>query len=105
MRTPRQLFERRAKSGTLWEGPASIFDGAEVGFAHGFYAMTDDGQGLLLRGGLPVRLTMVDDAPGDALNGACHLEVAGPNDPPTKPGRIVPLTVEPIVGRASVDGG
>lgn len=86
-------------AGERYEGPAAWCDGPEVGFARGPYALTADGKDLLRP---LVRLVMVDDAPGDPDDGACHYEIAGPNDYPQK-GRPVALEAR-LEGRAEVSG-
>lgn len=92
------LFRRKPAPGTRWDGPAAWCDDASVDHRRGFYALTDDGKAL--RRPL-VRLVGVDDAPGDPTDGAWHLEVAGPDDPPQKEGRIVSFEFEGQ-GRAGV---
>lgn len=97
------LLDTSIAPGTQWDGPHAW----STDFPHtvpmaGFYALTDDGKQL--RRPL-IRLVGVDDAPpvedatlvafetGDGvvvqraphdLNGAWHLEVAGPDDPPQR---------------------
>jgi len=95
----------RPRPGTVWTGPAAYFDGngpPEPGLVWpGFYALDVDGKSLRRP---VVRLVSVDDAPGDPEDGAWHLEVAGPNDPPHRGGNVVPLEADAI-GSASVDAG
>lgn len=87
------MSKTNPKRGELWKGPKGIFDGAEVGHRHGFYALTADGKELLKVGGKPVRLTHVDLAPGDEYKGDEEFRVAGPNDPDTVQGNLVGLEV------------
>lgn len=86
-----QSFAARAK----YTGLKAFCNDDSVGFVPGFYALTDDGKQLLLRGGKPVRLMHVDLAPGDPDDGSEEFLVAGPKDPPqSEKGRIVPLEPE-----------
>lgn len=81
---PPQSYE----PGDRYEGPSCYCHDYAMVERPGYYALTEDGQQLqdpLLR------LVMIDDAPGDAENPACHLEVASDTDPPMKQGPIVPL--------------
>lgn len=70
----------RPRPGTVWDGPAAIYDDASVDHRHGAYALTGDGKGLLRTVlGKPVRLVTVVAADGDH-----HYEVAGKKDAPVK---------------------
>lgn len=98
-----RFFRSRTASGpqpgSPWDGFAAWCSDSSVDHRAGFYALTDDGRDLLRP---LVRLTMIDDAPGNPENGACHLVVSGPDDPPQAPaGRIVEFDVS-VVGRAEV---
>lgn len=80
----------------VYDGPSAYIDADEAalrGIVPGHYALTPDGKSLLRRGlrKRPVRLVMVDDAPGNAQDGACHLEIAKKGDPIARAGRIVGL--------------
>lgn len=79
-----------------YSGPSAYIDadeGAQLGIVSGHYALDASGKALLRKGLLrrPVRLVLVDDAPGNALDGACHLEIAKKGDPIARAGRIVAL--------------
>lgn len=91
----RDLFRASPAPGTRWDGPAAYIDAAEaarLNMAPGHYALDTIGKTPLLLGrGRMVRLVAVDDAPGDAEDGAWHLEVAAVGDPIARPGRIVSL--------------
>lgn len=92
-----QSFARLAK----YTGPRAVFDGEEVGFVKGFYALDSEGKSLLLRGGNPVRLIQVDLAPDDPDDGKEEFLIAGPKDPPqSAKGRIVELEPEAASGKA-----
>lgn len=80
----------------VYNGPSAYVDAdeaAHLGIVPGHYALEPSGKALLRKGlrRKPVRLVMVDDAPGNDRDGACHLEVAKKGDPIAKAGRIVGL--------------
>lgn len=84
--------------GEKYTGPKGIFDGEEVDGVLAHYALTEDGKGLLLRGGKPVRLMQVDLAPLDENDGSEEYLIAGPKDPPQRSGRVVELEPENVKG-------
>jgi len=65
--------------GDVYEGPHAYCADYALVERPGFYALTEDGKVLLEP---LLRLVMIDDFPGDAEQLGCHLEVAGPHDPP-----------------------
>jgi hypothetical protein len=83
------ILRRGPKPGTVWEGSAAFCTDYALVKRPGFYALSDDGKSF--RKPL-LRLVMIDDAPGDDEDGACHLEVAGNEDPPQRAGRVVDLS-------------
>lgn len=91
--------------GTVWDGLAAICDDAAVDHRHGAYALTDDGKGLLLVNGTPVRLVTVIGADGEH-----HYEVADRSDPPVRhhpdfahvQGATVALEPETMAGHSGV---
>ena len=92
----RRLFGPR--KGTRYYGPVAYCADYALVQRPGFYALTDDGKAL--RRPL-LRLVCVDDAPGDASNGACHYEVAAKSDPIAKAGRPVEMRAN-LNGKAGV---
>lgn len=82
-----RVFSRKPRRGSVWTGPSAYIDQAEaahLGIVPGHWAVTSSGRPAF-------RLVCVDDAPGDADDGACHFEVAGKGDPIARAGRIVPI--------------
>ena len=99
-------MRQRLRAGNPYAGPAAWCDDYTAVPRPGYYALTSDGKKLLQ--GVP--LVCVDDAPGNALDGSCHYEYAGPRDYPqrsgSKPveaGRVVSLEVE-AEGQTGVSG-
>lgn len=82
-----QELRQRFRAGKAYTGPAAWCDDYALVPRPGYYALSSDGKRVLA--GVP--LTCVDDAPGDALDGACHYEYAGPKDYPQRQGRVVAL--------------
>jgi hypothetical protein len=97
-------LRQRLRAGQRYDGPAAWSDDYSAVPRPGYYALTEDGKHL--RPDVP--LVCVDDAPGDALDGSCHFEYAGPRDypqrsggKPVEAGEIVSLEVE-AEGRTEV---
>lgn len=92
-----QLLRRKPRRGTVWSGPSAFVDANEaamLSIVPGHYALDAAGRPLF-------RLVAVDDAPGDADDGAWHLEVAAKGDPIVKAGR--PVSFEAVAtGRSGV---
>lgn len=81
------FLRRKPAAGTRYDGPAAFIDPDEaalLGVVPGHWAIRDGGRPWF-------RCVMVDDAPGDAEDGACHLEVARKGDPIARQGRPVAL--------------
>lgn len=80
------IFSRKRgpAPGTPWAGPVALFDGVEVEFRPGPYALTEDGKHIFMEDGKPIRLTMVVEP-----TGTHHYVVAGKTDPPVRPGNLV----------------
>lgn len=95
----KQSFAR----GEKYTGPKAIFSGEEVGHVTAHYALDEDGKGLLLRSGKPVRLVQIDLAPDDPDDGSEEYRIAGPKDPPQVAGRIVDF--EPEAAHSSTRAG
>jgi hypothetical protein len=75
-------LRQRARAGKPYDGPAAWSDDYSAVPRPGYYALTPDGKNIL--SGVP--LVCVDDAPGNALDGSCHYEFAGPRDYPQRSG-------------------
>jgi hypothetical protein len=73
-------WRQRRRAGQPYDGPAAWSDDYSAIPRPGYYALTADGKTLLP----DVPLVCVDDAPGNALDGACHYEYAGPKDYPQR---------------------
>jgi hypothetical protein len=100
MATASQSFARHAR----YKGPMAVFDGEEVGFVRGFYALDEEGKNLLMRGGKPVRLIQVDLVPDDPDDGKQEFKIAGPEDPPQiDKGRLVDLEPDAATAATRAD--
>ena len=97
------------RPGMVWDGPAAVADGLDVGHVRGIYALTDDGRDLRQP---HLRLVAVDETPGESDDGNFHYEIAYPEDGMNKTcdgsrwpykGQGVVLEPAPIVGKAGVE--
>lgn len=85
---------RKPRPGTVWDGPAAIFDDATVDHRHGVYTLTDDGKQLRKP---VVRLVVVPD--GDSH----HYEVAAKGEGPARPAPTVNFEAD-NANRGEVNG-
>lgn len=70
------------RRGQIYTGYATWCDDYTLVPKPGFYALDDSGKQVLA----DVPLVCVDEAPGDAQDGTCHYEYAGPRDYPQRSG-------------------
>jgi hypothetical protein len=101
-------LRQRLRRGQLYTGPAAWCDDYAAVPRPGFYALTPDGKKILPK----VPLVCVDDAPGNALDGSCHYEYAGPKDMPQRQatggpvpsnGNTVEMEPEAFIGRMTTE--
>lgn len=90
-------LRQRRRAGRRYDGPAAWCDDYQVVPRPGYYALSPDGKHVLAA----VPLVCVDDAPGDALDGSCHYEYAGPTDMPQRQGRVIDMEAS-MVGTTKV---
>lgn len=102
-------LRQRLRRGQLYTGPACWCDDYAAVPRPGFYALDSTGKKIRKR----VPLVCVDDAPGNALDGSCHYEYAGPKDMPQRQatggpvpsnGTVVEMEPDTLYGTANLEG-
>jgi hypothetical protein len=87
----RSLLRRGPKPGTVFDGLVTYCHDYSLVEKPGYYALGEDGKQLQKP---LLRLTWVDDAPGDEDDGSGHYEVSAKTDPISRAGAPVPLEAE-----------